>query len=458
MKLARSPIPHYRGHYHGKSYLQMRLPREAKDWSHGGVKSIARDGDDLDVLVRALSHLNDKNAWNWPKRKHYFFSDLHADADAFAASLVASGGVKKTGAKPGDFTLTTEGKQANFIIGGDCFDKGPSTLTLLRTIHGLIKKGARVRLLAGNHDVRVLFGMSIVGMDKDHHNEHFFIRTGQKIIPLLKEIWHHNLKQAHKLKGVPSLKECRRRLFVSDDWFEAFPKLAHGSLQPAQITRELQRIRSKQDRFEKLCLEHDLTLRHVYAATQMWKKLFLKPSGEFFWFYKRMRLSHKAGSFLFVHAGLDNIIAKKLHQGGVKEINHEFRTALNGKPFDFYYGPLCNTVRTKYRDVDLPFSEKGARAVRHAGISAVIHGHRNLHNGQRLAGRKTMLSFECDASLDSHTRFNEKVQGRGAAVTIVEPKGYLLGVSSDYPYVKIFEPHITLRHLKNNRKKMRRLI
>lgn len=445
-------------HYHGKSYLQVRLPREGRDWTHGGLKSIAKDGDDVNVLVSTLSQLNEQKLWQWPKRRHFFFSDLHGDPDAFAASLVASGGIRKTGKKPWDFKLTRVGKDAVFVIGGDCFDKGPSSLGLLRTIRHLIEEGARVRLLAGNHDVRVKLGMAVVGRNKEAHNEHFFIRTGQKIIPLIKEIWDDYLKDGKKLKGIPGEKECRKRLYPSDKWFDNFPKLAEGQVRPQQIRREMVRIRKKRERFEKLCAAQGLTLRHVYAVAKTWQELFLKPNGEFAWFYKRMRLSYRAGSILFVHAGLDNVIAKRLRGGGVKALNAEFRDALKGKPFDFYYGSLCNTIRTKYRSVDLPFSEKGARHVRQAGISAVIHGHRNLHHGQRLAGRRSLLSFECDASLDSQTRVKERVRGRGAAVTIVEPQGKILGVSSDYPYVKVFEPGATLKELKKGRKKMRRKV
>ena len=87
-------------HYHGKSWLQVRLPREGRDWTHGEAKSIAKDGDGIDVLVSVLSQLNAQQAWKWPKREHFFFSDLHGDPHAFSASLVASGGVKRTGKKP----------------------------------------------------------------------------------------------------------------------------------------------------------------------------------------------------------------------------------------------------------------------------------------------------------------------------------------------------------------------
>ncbi|SCA56592.1 Metallophosphoesterase-like protein [Candidatus Terasakiella magnetica] len=443
---------HHIPRYHGKSWLSVGLPRKVKDWSSGKDKSIATDCTDEKSLSRTLKDLNAKNAWVWPKRKHFFFSDLHGDPDAFAASLVSSGGVKKTGPKACDFILSEQGKKANFIIGGDCFDKGPSSLNLLRTIHHLKKQGARVRVLAGNHDVRVLFGMVSVGRKQETTNEHFFIRTGQKIIPLLKEVWDEYLEGKKSLKDVPSKKKCRELLYPHAEWFEEFPKLAQGQLNSHQIERELSRIHKKNDSFEAKCEKAGLDLRKVYAAVQKWKELFLEPEGEFYWFFKQMRLTFKAGSFLFIHAGLDNVVAKQLSISGTRDLNRRFRHALKGDPYDFYYSPLCNTIRTKYRKSDHPFTNAGARHVRRCGISALIHGHRNLHYGQRIALRSNVLNFECDTTLDSSSRVNEKVRGRGAAVTILDPKGYILGISSDYPHIKVFHPQKTLSALQAQEK------
>ena len=441
--------------YHGKRHLKAKLPTRIRDWSHGLGKSVTHDGTGLEKLIGRLSELNKNKAWKWPKRRIFFFSDLHADAAAFTDCLVASGGVKRTGHKPGSFELTAEGKKAEFIIGGDCFDKGPSTLHLLRIIKHLIDLDARVQILAGNHDVRVMLGMMAVDMEKDRYNEHFFIRTGQKIIPLLKEIRDHHVS-AKYLSKMPSNKECRKRLFPSDGWFEDFPDIAKKTIRPAQIKREMIRMRKKYDRFEKQCHQHGLDMRDVYAAVETWKKLFMEPAGEFYWFFRDMKLSIRHGSFLFVHAGLDNTMARQLYHGGVKKLNKAFAGALKHKPFSFYYGPLCNMVRTKYRDVDHPLTAHGTRYVKRAGISAVIHGHRNLHNGQRIALRKSMLNFECDTSVDRHTRKNEGLKGKGAGVTIIEPRGHILGISSDYPYAKLFEPEMTLKQLKKSLAKWRR--
>ncbi len=436
--------------YHGKSYINAKLPRKARDWTEGNDKSIATDCTKPRELAQTLKKLNKEQAWSWPKRPVFFFSDLHGDPEAFEASLVASGGIRKNGPNQFDFTLTARGQKANFIIGGDCFDKGPSSLNLLRVIYCLKKQGARVRVLAGNHDVRVLFGMQVVGKHKTLSNEHFFIRTGQKIIPLLKEVWDEYLADGQALKGVPNKKKCKKRLYPRESWFEEFPEMAEGRLNPYQVKRELTRIRKKYDTFESKCRQAGLNLRQVYAAVQKWKDLFLQKDGEFYWLFKLMRLSYRNGSLLFIHAGLDNKTAKELSRVGVKDLNRRFKAALSGDPFEFYYGPLCNTVRTKYRNVDHPFTQKGTRYIRKSGIAAIIHGHRNLHYGQRLALRAGMLNFECDASLDRQTRAKEKVRGRGAAVTIIDPKGHILGISSDYPHAKMFDPDATLKKLTAN--------
>jgi len=71
-------------------------------------------------------------------RKTYFFTDLHADKKAFLKSL--------------DFC---NDKDALYLIGGDCLDKGPSNLELLTEIKNL-SASVEVKLLAGNHDIRML--------------------------------------------------------------------------------------------------------------------------------------------------------------------------------------------------------------------------------------------------------------------------------------------------------------
>jgi len=167
--------------------------------------------------------------------------------------------------------------------------------------------------------------------------------------------------------------------------------------------------------------------------------MFLSPGGEFYWFYKRMRLAYRKGSFLFVHAGMDDRIAGMLHDHGASGLNGLFKQQLRGSAFDFYYGSVANTIRTKYRCVDKPLSRKGAGFAHQAGIHAIVHGHKNLHRGQRISVRKSLLNFECDVTLDIGSRRREGVQGQGAGATLIHPDGYILGISSDYARIKVFD-------------------
>lgn len=439
------PLPQYKGPW--PSWLYPELPREARDWSFGGDKSFGEENGDRKLLLGELDRLTKRQLWKWPKRPVLFFSDLHADRKAFVASLVASGAVRRTGPSVMNFRLTKLGRQATFIIGGDCFDKGPHNLKLLRAVRRLIELDARVRILAGNHDVRNLLGMRAVNADVDHRNDHFFLRLGPKVVPLLVEIRDSYLSGRDALANIPDEDECRRRLLPDDGWFDAFPKIAADHLPDKQIEIELKRIGKKLTSFEPACREAGLTMRYVYAAVMKWREMFLAPDGEFSWFFKRMRLGYHVGSFMFVHAGFDDEMAELLHADGVKALNRKFRDALFGEPFDLYYGPIANTIRTKYRSIDLRLGREGVDKLHEGGIHAVIHGHRNLLDGQRIMLRRGLINFECDSTVDQHSRQKEGLTGSGAAVTVVHPEGYILGISTDFPYAKAFEPKRTLSAL-----------
>ena len=431
--------------YHGTTWIAAALPKEGRDWSFGGEKSVI-DADDTPP------RLDGEGNWAWPKRPVFFFADPHADAGALAASLVASGGVRKTGPGHRDFKLTAAGRKATFIIGGDCFEKGPANLDLLRVVRRLIDLGARTRILAGNHDVRVMLGMRTVDRTADDRNGHFFVRLGPKVVPFLREVWDHYLEGTGALDEVPGVRECRRRLFPPKEWFGRFPAVAGTHLTEAEIKREQQRLRKKIRRFPGACKEVGLTMRHVYATALKWNQLFLEPGGEFSWYFKQMRLGYKAGSFLFIHAGLDDPMARVLRDEGVKELNRMFRRALKGEPFDFYYGSLANTIRTKYRPVDKPLTPLGAKHILKSGVRAIVHGHRNLLDGQRIVLRQSVINFECDTTLDAGTRKSEGLTGTGAGVTIIHPDGRVVGISTDFPYAKVFEPAATAKALRAGKK------
>jgi hypothetical protein len=173
-----------------------------------------------------------------------------------------------------------------------------------------------------------------------------------------------------------------------------------------------------------------------------WQQLFLRTSGEFHWFFKQMKLIYRQGSFLFVHAGIDDRMAKLINRRGIKYINREFKGSVEDEIFEFYYGPMANLIRTKYRDVDMPLTRNGVALMHDAGIHSIVHGHANRRYGQRIMLRKGMIHFECDATIDRNTRAKEGLKGKGAAVTIFHPKRLVMGVSTDYPQIKVFDQKV----------------
>ena len=426
--------------YHGIEHTGIQLPDETQNWLHGRRRSLQSRRLKHEQSVQQLAELVAKHEWTWPHRTIYFFSDLHADADALTASLIASGGVKASGKKHHHLKLTSQGKQALFLIGGDCFDKGPSNLALLRRLNRLHDRGARMRLLAGNHDIRVMLGMRSVNRKVAPGGEHFFIRMGAKAVPFLKEINDSYLAGAHSLKDVPGKELCEQRLYPPEQWFDRFPLEVADLLPQKIIDKELRRVKEKRADFEEQCDNVGLSIRRVYAAALQWQRLFLQDKGEFSWFFRHMRLAVRRGSFLFVHAGLDNNIAHLINQKGIKRVNRKFNKQLQGNPMRFYYGPLANAIRTKYRAGDRQLTKAGAQQVHENDMHVIVHGHKAMRNGQRISVRKTIVHFECDVTLDRHSRRRDGIKGPGAGVTIIRPDKKIIGISTDHPYVKVFDP------------------
>jgi len=437
-KSCKTTVDHNRGSKQGKSPGPV-LPTKSQRWIEGGRRAICVDHSSHRSLAKELQKVLDQGAWEWPKRRVYFFSDLHADADAFLDSLIACGGVNKTGPEDGDLKLTKTGRKSLFVIGGDCFDKGPSNLRLLRVLRILQQRGARTRILAGNHDVRMLLGTLAISNRNDPRNEHFFVRNGPKMVPFLKEVWEQYLHNGKGLRGVPDSRDCRRILYPSKNWSQRFPFHASWLMPDREVKRELKRMQYKQARFEKECDKAGISIRMAYAAAMKWRRLFLHRNGEFAWFFRDMELTHRQGSFLFLHAGLDDRIARIIHDKGLKALNQMFRDQLFGSPLEFYHGPLANMVRTKYRPDDMPLTAYGANLIHAMGIHAVVHGHQSLLHGQRILLRRGIVNFECDSTMDRNTRNKEGLAGYGVAVTIIEPDGQVIGISRDYPYRKVFE-------------------
>ncbi|XOV88427.1 MAG: metallophosphoesterase [Pseudomonadota bacterium] len=426
--------------YRGLEWFNCRLPVKAESWPRRRNLRIGPDNDQDDHAPELVQTYARGKMWLWSGRRIYFVSDIHADADAFFLSLVASGGIAKTGPADADFELTPEGRNALFIIGGDCFDKGPLNLRLLDAIQHLYDKGAEVELLAGNHDIRTYLGI-FYAENKETLLDHLFVRMGRKTVPLLKEIYDAFIRGANEQLSFDATDaSLHAMLFPDESWYADFPVAAAALIPAEKLEKEVQRIREKSLEFEARAAEFGLTLAQVHAAVQKFRELFFEPKGRYHWFFDRMKLACQQGSYLFVHAGVDDTAALAIRDRGVAHLNEEFRRMLQEDPFALYHGVLGNMFRTKYRDIDYPLTPAGVEALHSAAIYAIVHGHRNLCQGQRMVVRAGMLNFECDASVDCNTRVIEDLHGPGGASVVFSETGRVQAISTDYPFVKSFHP------------------
>jgi hypothetical protein len=422
------------------SAMRKQLPTLSEDWNVVALHSGHKNNISRQHFAKTLQDASQYQDWTWPKQRLIVITDPHADAEAFIASLLMSGGISKTGSKLNDFKLTKTGIKSTFIIDGDCLDKGPSNLALLKSIRCLMDLGAKVKLLAGNHDMRLFMGIHALGLKRKPTTEHLFVRMGEKVVPLLLEVHDAYLKGKKFSKKIPDEAECKKRLFPNNNWFEQFPAHADDWMSKAAIKRELDGMRKKTEHFEQVCKKKGLSMRDVYAVAIKCRQLFLNPKGEYAWFFQDMQLAYRKGSFLFIHAGLDDGIINTLSKKGVRYINRQFRDHIKHDLFHFYYGSLANTMRTKYRPADLSLTESGVKCLNRKGIHAVVHGHINRTEGQRLVLKQGLIHIECDITLDRNSRIKEGLTGTGMGVTIIDPLKRVIGISNDYPFVKVFEP------------------
>lgn len=433
--------------YQGLEWQELNLPKQACPWQAQLASDVATQSDDSE------HHVIHEDNWRWPKKDIVVFTDLHADGHAFVNSLVASGYIYKHGPRDDEFKITKRGKKCLFIINGDCFDKGPSNLHLLRLMHQLIKQKAKIKIIAGNHDIRFAIGVRSL---KQHDNplmSHLFLRMAPKGASFFKEIYNEyvmNMSYSEREKLGESLSEdeVRSKLYPDSYWEIQFRRAAQSLIKDAKIEKEIKNIKEKIKRFESRLQELNMTLQMVYAAIRKWQELFLTSNGEFSWFFRKMKLLYACNSFLFMHAGIDDEMAKRLKRYGAKNLNKKFHKTLQKNPFELYFGPMGNIFRTKYRENDHEFTKVGARVLKNCGYKAIVQGHCNRYHGQQLVVRHGLLNFECDASLDALTRTKEGLSGRGAAATIIKKSGMVLGVSVDYPFVKVYVPEAELENHK----------
>lgn len=403
------------------------LPRQIKPWPEAGTQP-----EISACLDRARRH----GGWQWPDRPIVFISDPHADAEGFLRSLSAAGVIRRDGAR---IALTGFGRQARIVLGGDSLDKGPSNLALLDAISALRDTGAEMQILAGNHDLRMRMAIAALHDPRTALNEHLFVRMGRKILPALREVFDRFVTPAD-LAVLPDEATCKARLMPGSDWAARFTTAAKGDLRPKVIRKEIEKLHEKLEKFDRHCTRTEMSYRDLLAAALKCHDVFFRPGGAYAWFFDTMDVVARNGSILFVHAGLCDSMCDLLAEGGPAAVNARYRAEGDRASLGFYFGPLANLVRTKYRGSDCELTERGVTAMHRTGFHMVVQGHVNNHRGQRLLAKRGLLHLEGDVTLDRASRKLEGLDGIGAGATLIFPTGDVIGLSRDYPWAKHFAP------------------
>src|SRR5574339_35611 len=90
-------VPSFQGH----GWVAATFPTTTEDWPRRGALHVGASGDDVEMSAEEVSRYVSDKPWVWPTETINFLCDIHADADALLASLVATGCVARTGPEDG---------------------------------------------------------------------------------------------------------------------------------------------------------------------------------------------------------------------------------------------------------------------------------------------------------------------------------------------------------------------
>lgn len=434
-------FPPQPGRYVGQQWLKTHLPQTTMNWLLPGTQAWYLDNKcDLSLLKHTLHNGANFSAWQWPDKPIIFLTDLHADAEALSASLVASGFFARTGPDYDDLALLYSPRLFEIILGGDIIDKGPSNLQILQFIQKIINDGVQVTLLSGNHDLRLDLAIHALQTTDVAGSKVFITRLGDKVLPLLQELLKKHPLTLEEIRALPPEHACKKRLLADDKDLENFKNQLAALMPDSSIKQEIERYKERAKRFTQGIKKLGLTYQQVYSAFIRYQQMFHDPQGEFYWFFSQQKLLTKRGSLLFLHAGLSDQNTEQLLHYSEEQLNQIYQHSRQTNPFEAYYGVLSNMLRTKHRRHEAKLTLHGQRCLDRAGIKAVLHGHRSSLIGQRICFRANILHFECDAMINRSSRASIKVSDFAAAATVITPSGNIYGISNDFPAIKVFKP------------------
>ncbi|MBL4849125.1 MAG: metallophosphoesterase [Planctomycetes bacterium] len=309
--------------------------------------------------------------WIWPQESLTILGDSHADAAVLAQSLDLTGD-----------------EDERVVLLGDLLDKGPSNLDLLDAVRQLLDTRPTT-LLLGNHDLRFLLALEHLDAPREGPAAHFATRLGLKGLALAREL--------HRAAGSPvplaSQAAARARLEPGPGWKKAFSEIEWAN--EVERSRELDRLDRKRAQLAD-ALGGNFGWHHFAQALEIGREWFLDPDGRYAWLGSESRVCWRAGSFLFVHGGLDDLGARAILSEG-DAWGADLARLRREAPLELYFGPIGRALRTKYRDFEPPLGEPGRRALTKLGVRALVTGHRPHPDAPRFVSRSEVLHLETHA-------------------------------------------------------------
>lgn len=279
-----------------------------------------------------------------------FIPDIHGDPDALKRTLLQAGLAEGT---VENYTIRNPGDIDQVVFTGDYIDRGPDNLGALNLLLDVRSEFQNVVFEPGNHDLTALHVLT-------HPKEPQWMRLWSDGIPVL-----HQVAQQYKLlRESPAI--------------DIHP-LANYQLPDDEVTDEFQT-------FWKQYMEKnpDMQFTDFPAAYQKLHELFFE--GPFKILFEQMKMAHRIGEIVAVHAGMNEMSLKL----GVEKLNELYRIAWQRKDFRFLFdydwkkrqkvakAPLAPLVAMMkpLPPSDTPLiTEKTAEKMFDQRMLVMIHGH-----------------------------------------------------------------------------------
>ncbi len=279
-----------------------------------------------------------------------FIPDIHGDVEALRKTLLAAH-LGQT--KHGELVFEDPGLH-ELVFTGDYIDRGPANLEALELVLAIREHFKDVILEPGNHDITALHALS-------HPDEPEWMRLWMDGVPVLHQIakryrlyLHHQMKDAHPLANAPlepGDAETQKYLATWQSFIECHPEMQSTDFP---------------------------------AAYERMRELFF--TGPFRVLFEQMKMAHRIGGILAVHAGMN----EKGMALGIERLNQLYQLAWKRRDFKFLFdydwktrqpvpdAPLASLIcmMKKLPPSQTPLiSKRTADMMYEEGIRVMIHGH-----------------------------------------------------------------------------------